>query len=69
MRRFTSAEATAYGFLTVTLVFCLLPFLWVLQASMDPNASLFLSLPKGIIHASSSSSLIDRLPTPAATFV
>ena len=47
-RRFTRAQATAYGFLMVTLVFCLLPFLWVLLASVDPNASLFLSLPKGI---------------------
>jgi multiple sugar transport system permease protein len=48
VRQFTRAQATAYGFLTITLVFCLLPFLWVLLASIDPNASLFLSLPKGI---------------------
>jgi multiple sugar transport system permease protein len=48
MRRFTSAEATAYGFLTLTAVFCLLPFLWVMLASVDPNASLFLALPNGI---------------------
>ena len=47
-RQFTSAEAAAYGFLTLTLVFCLLPFLWVLQASVDPNASLFLSVPRRI---------------------
>lgn len=47
-RKFTRAQATAYGFLTVTLVFCLLPFLWVLVASVDPDASLFLSIPKGI---------------------
>jgi len=48
LRRFTSAEATAYGFLTVTAVFCLLPFLWVMLASVDPNASLFLALPRAI---------------------
>jgi multiple sugar transport system permease protein len=48
VRRFTSAEATAYGFLMLTAVFCLLPFLWVVLASVDPNASLFLALPKGI---------------------
>jgi len=48
MRRFTSAEATAYGFLTLTAVFCLLPFFWVVLASVDPDASLFLALPKGI---------------------
>jgi len=47
-RPFTRGEATAYGFLTATLVFCLLPFIWVLLASVDPNASLFLSIPKGI---------------------
>jgi ABC-type glycerol-3-phosphate transport system permease component len=39
VRRFTSAEATAYGFLMLTAVFCLLPFLWVMLASVDPNAS------------------------------
>jgi multiple sugar transport system permease protein len=48
VRRFTSAEATAYGFLALTAVFCLLPFLWVMLASVDPNASLFLALPKAI---------------------
>ena len=48
VHKFSRAEATAYGFLTVTLVFCLLPFVWVVLASVDPNASLFLSLPKGI---------------------
>ena len=48
LRKFTRAEATAYGFLTVTLLFCLLPFFWVFLASVDPNASLFLSVPKGI---------------------
>jgi len=48
LRRFTSAEATAYGFLTVTAVFCLLPFLWVMLASVDPNASLFMALPRAI---------------------
>jgi len=48
VRRFTGAEATAYGFLTLTAVFCLLPFLWVMLASVDPNASLFLALPKAI---------------------
>ena len=29
MTRFTRAEATAYGFLIVLAVFCLLPFVWV----------------------------------------
>jgi multiple sugar transport system permease protein len=48
VRKFTRADATAYGFLTVTLIFCLLPFLWVILASVDPNASLFLELPKGM---------------------
>jgi len=48
VRRFTQAEVSAYGFLSATLVFCLLPFLWVALASIDPNASQFLSFPKGI---------------------
>jgi multiple sugar transport system permease protein len=48
VRRFTRAEAAAYGVLTLTLIFCLLPFLWVALASVDPNASLFLSFPKRI---------------------
>jgi len=48
LHKFTRAQAIAYGFLTVTVVFCLLPFLWVVLASVDPNASLFLSIPKGI---------------------
>jgi len=48
VRKFTSADATAYGFLAITLVFCLLPFLWVILASVDPKASLFLEIPKGI---------------------
>jgi multiple sugar transport system permease protein len=48
MHKFTRAQVTAYGFLTLTLVFCLFPFLWVLLASVDPNASLFLSFPRGI---------------------
>jgi multiple sugar transport system permease protein len=48
VRKFTRAEATAYGFLALMLVFCLLPFVWVLVASVDPDASLFLALPKGI---------------------
>jgi multiple sugar transport system permease protein len=48
VRGFTRAQVTAYGFLTATLLFCLLPFLWVALASVDPNATLFLSLPKGI---------------------
>ena len=47
-RRVTSAQAIAYGFLTLTLVFCLLPFVWVMLASVDPDASLFLALPKAI---------------------
>jgi multiple sugar transport system permease protein len=47
-RRFTRVEAIAYGFLTATLVFCLLPFLWVVLASIDPNASQFLAFPKGM---------------------
>jgi len=47
-RKFTRADATAYAFLSVTLVFCLLPFVWVLVASVDPNASLFLDMPKSI---------------------
>jgi multiple sugar transport system permease protein len=48
VRKYTRADAIAYASLTVTLVFCLLPFLWVVLASVDPNASLFLALPKGI---------------------
>jgi len=48
VRKFTRADATAYAFLSVTLVFCLLPFVWVLVASVDPNASLFLDMPKSI---------------------
>jgi multiple sugar transport system permease protein len=48
MRKFTRGEATAYGYLTATLVFCLLPFLWVVLASIDPNASQFLAFPEGI---------------------
>ena len=48
MRQFSRAQATAYGFLTLTLIFCLLPFLWVILASIDPNATLFLSLPKAV---------------------
>jgi multiple sugar transport system permease protein len=48
VRKFTQAEATAYGFLSVMLVFCLLPFLWVALASIDPHASLFLAFPKEI---------------------
>jgi multiple sugar transport system permease protein len=48
LRRFTRVEAMAYGFLAATLVFCLLPFLWVVLASIDPNASLFLAFPRRI---------------------
>ncbi len=48
MRQFSRAQATAYGFLTLTLIFCLLPFLWVMLASIDPNATLFLSLPEAV---------------------
>lgn len=48
LRQFTRAQASAYGFLTLTLIFCLLPFLWVILASIDPNATLFLSLPKAV---------------------
>jgi multiple sugar transport system permease protein len=48
VRKFTRAEATAYGFLTLMAVFCLLPFLWIVLASVDPNASLFLALPQGV---------------------
>ncbi len=47
-RKITGAQLAAYGFLTLSLVFCLLPFLWVLLASVDPNASLFLSYPQGV---------------------
>jgi len=42
VRKFTRAEATAYGFLAATLIFCLLPFVWLALASVDPNATLFL---------------------------
>jgi multiple sugar transport system permease protein len=48
VHKFTRAEATAYGFLALTAIFCLLPFLWIVLASIDPNASLFLALPNGI---------------------
>ena len=48
MRQSSRAQAAAYGFLTLTLIFCLLPFLWVMFASIDPNATLFLSLPKAV---------------------
>ncbi len=48
VRKFTRAEATAYGFLTLMVVFCLLPFLWIVLASVDPNASLFLALPQSV---------------------
>jgi multiple sugar transport system permease protein len=48
VREFPRAETTAYGFLALTLVFCLLPFFWVVLASVDPHASLFLSIPKGV---------------------
>jgi len=48
VRQSSRAQAAAYGFLTLTLIFCLLPFLWVMFASIDPNATLFLSLPKAV---------------------
>jgi multiple sugar transport system permease protein len=48
LHRFTRAEAIAFGFLAATLVFCLLPFLWVVLASIDRDASLFLAFPKRI---------------------
>jgi multiple sugar transport system permease protein len=46
VHKITRAEAIAYGFLAATLVFCLLPFLWVVMASIDPDATLFLAFPK-----------------------
>jgi multiple sugar transport system permease protein len=45
VRRFTRAQALAYGFLTLLTIFCLTPFLWVFVASVDPDASQFLNLP------------------------
>jgi multiple sugar transport system permease protein len=48
VRQFSRAQAIAYGFLTLTLIFCLLPFFWVILASIDPNATLFLSLPRAV---------------------
>jgi multiple sugar transport system permease protein len=48
MPRFDRAEATAYGFLIVLAIFCLLPFFWVFLTSVDPNATQFLSMPDGL---------------------
>lgn len=46
--RLTRAQATAYGFLGLLALFCLLPFVWVFLAAVDPEASQFLSLPVGV---------------------
>lgn len=48
IRSFSRAEATAYTFLLVLAVLCLLPFLWAFLAAVDPQASQFLKLPEGI---------------------
>ena len=48
MPRFDRAEATAYGFLIVLAIFCLLPFVWVFLTSVDRNATQFLSMPDGL---------------------
>jgi len=39
-------NATAYFFLTVLAVFCLIPFVWVLLSSVDPQAGLYLEWPQ-----------------------
>ncbi len=40
----TRAQATAYGFLTVLSLFCVLPFFWVFLSSLDPDAGQFLAV-------------------------
>jgi multiple sugar transport system permease protein len=41
-------HATAYAFLIVLSVFCLLPFFWVFLSAIDPDAGQFLQWPKGV---------------------
>ena len=48
IRKFSRAEATSYGFLLVLSIFCLMPFLWVFLAALDPNARQFLQVPEGL---------------------
>jgi multiple sugar transport system permease protein len=44
----TRAQATAYGFLTVLSIFCLLPFFWVFLSAVDPDAGQFLQWPQSL---------------------
>ena len=42
------AEAGRFGLLFVIGLYCLMPFVWLLVAAIDPNAGLFLEAPKSI---------------------
>ena len=44
-RTSTRVEASRYGLLVVISIYCLTPFVWLLLAAFDPNASLFLEVP------------------------
>jgi len=47
----TRGEATAYAFLAVLSIFCLLPFVWVFFSAIDPDANQFLQWPQGVTGA------------------
>lgn len=42
------AEASRFGLLFVIGIYCLMPFVWLLVAAFDPDAGLFLEVPKTI---------------------
>ncbi len=48
VRETTTAAVTRYGLLLLISIYCIMPFLWLLVAALDPNAGLFLKIPDSV---------------------